>query len=80
MLIELESIYGDKIIHGKHLTRRNLQHALDEILKAVGERDFLSVFCARYGYEELQYADTIKVDYVIDLDVHLLIEPKYECH
>jgi len=53
---------------------------LYEILKAVGERDFLSVFCARYGYEELQYADTIKVDYVIDLDVHLLIEPKYECH
>ncbi len=78
MLIELESAYGDKIIHGKYLTKSNLQHALDEILNAVEKQDFLSVFCARYGYEELQYTDTIQVDYIIDLDTYLLIEPKYE--
>lgn len=78
MLIELESAYGDKLIHGKHLTKCELQCAMNEILKIIDERDFLPVFCARYGYEELQYNNTIRVDYVIDLDTHLLIESKYE--
>ena len=80
MLIELESVYGDKIIHGKQLSKNELQNALDEILKAVEEQNFLSVFCTRYGYEELQSSNTICVDYVIDLDTHLIVEPKYEKH
>ena len=78
MLIELESAYGDKLIHGKYLTKNTLQCAMDEILKSVAEKDFLSVFCARFGYEELQNSDTLRVDYVIDLDTHLLIKPKCE--
>lgn len=77
MLIELESVYGDKIIHGKHLERCELQNTLSELLSTVDERDFSSVFCARYGYEEVPYSDTIRVDYVIDLDTHLLLKPKY---
>ena len=77
MLIKLESAYGDRLIHGKKLTKSELQYAMDEILKSVEERDFLSVFCACYSYEELKYDDTIRVDYVIDLDTHLLITPKY---
>ncbi len=76
MLIELESVCGDRIIHGKHLTKVELQNAMNEILKTVKESDFLSVFCARYGYEELPYTDAIQVNYIIDLDIHLLIEPK----
>ena len=78
MLIELESAYGDQLIYGKHLTKSELQSAMNEILKTTDERDFLSVFRARYGYEELQFINTTRVDYVIDLDTHLLIEPKYE--
>ena len=78
MLIELESVYGDKIIHGKYLTPNTLQHAMDEILKTVEERDFFSVFCARYGYEELQSTDPVPVDYVMDLDTHILIKPKHK--
>ena len=78
MLIELESVYGDKIIHGKRLSKSKLQNALDEILKAVEEQDFLSAFCVRYGYEEVQCPNTIRVDFVIDLDTHQIIEPKYK--
>ena len=78
MLIELESVYGDKLIHGGHLDRTKIQNAIKEILQTVTEKDFLSVFCARYGYEELPYTGTTCVDYVIDLDTHLLIKPNYK--
>ena len=78
MLIELESVYGDKLIHGGHLEREELQNAIKEILQTVTEKDFLSAFCARYGYEELPYTGTTCVDYVIDLDTHLLTKPKYK--
>ncbi len=77
MLIELECVYGDKLLHGGHLEREELQNAIKEILQTVTEKDFLSVFCARYGYEELPYSDTVRIDYTIDLDTHLLIKPKY---
>lgn len=78
MLIEIESVYGDKIIHGKSIKKNDLQNAMNKILKLHSEQDFLSIFCACYGYEELQCSDTVYVDYVIDLDTHLLIEPKYK--
>ena len=76
MLIEIESVNADKIIHGKYLDRIELQNALKEILETVAERDFPSVFCARYGYEEVQWSDDFLVDYIIDLDTHLLIKLK----
>jgi predicted nucleic-acid-binding Zn-ribbon protein len=77
MLIEIESVYGDKLIHGNHLDREELQNALKEILQKVSEKDFSAIFCARYGYEELRCSDTVRVDYIIDLDTHLLNKPKY---
>ena len=78
MLIELESAYGDRIICGKHLTKSKLHNAMCEIFETNDERDFLSVFCAQYGYEELHDTDTVQVDYVLDLDTHQLFKPKYK--
>ena len=43
MLIEIESIYGNKLIHGSHLDREELQNALKEILQTVSEKDFLKL-------------------------------------
>ena len=77
MLIEIDSTYGDKLIYGSHLDREELQYSLKEILQTVSEKDFLSVFCARYGYEELPYSDAVRVDHIFDLDTHLIIKPKY---
>ena len=76
MLIELESVYGDKLIHGGHLRREELQNAIKDILQTVTEKDFPTAFCARYGYEELPYTGIDCVDYVIDLDTHLVMKPK----
>ena len=50
MLIEIESVYGDKIIHGRHLDMNKLKSAIDEILKTVNEENFVFAFCSRYQY------------------------------
>lgn len=77
MLIEIESVYGDKIIHGRHLSINELKSAMEEILEIVNEKDFTPVFCSRFQYEVIPYSNDIRVDYRIDLDTHLLFKPKY---
>ena len=77
MLIEIESVYGDKIIHGRHLSISELKSAMEEILEIVNEKDFTPVFCSRFQYEVIPYSNDIRVDYRIDLDTHLLFKPKY---
>ncbi len=77
MLIEIESAYGDKIIHGRHLNINELKNAMEEILEIVNEENFTSVFCSRFQYEEMPHSNDIRVDYTIDLDTHLLFKPEY---
>lgn len=77
MILEIESVYGDAIIHGKHFCESDLRTIVKELLSYVNESEFVSNFCMRYEYELLPYDDNIKVDYIIDLDTHLLIKPKY---
>ena len=77
MLIEIESVYGDKIIHGRHLSINELKSAMEEILEIVNEKDFTPVFCSRFQYEVIPYSNDIRVDYRIDLDTHLLFKPEY---
>ena len=48
MIIEIESIYGDELIHGRYLERNELQKSVEELLIQIGEQDFVSVFCARF--------------------------------
>ena len=74
MLLEIESAYGDKIIHGRYFDINELQNTIKEILETVGEENFTSVFCSRFKYEEIPYSDDISVDYTIDLDTHLLFK------
>ena len=77
MLIEIESVYGDKIIHGRHLSINELKSAMEEILEIVNEKDFTPVFCSRFQYEVIPYSNDVRVDYRIDLDTHLLFKPEY---
>ena len=73
MLIEIESVYKDRLIHGKYLDQNILEKALKEILETVGEKQFPSAFCARFGYEELPYSDDVRADDRIDTDTHMRI-------
>ena len=77
MLIEIESVYGDKIIHGRHFNINELENAIKELLETVNEKNFVPAFCSRFQYEEIPYSDHIPVDYTIDLDTHLLF--KHPC-
>ena len=72
MLIEIESVYGDKIICGRYLNIDEVENAMKEILEIVNEKDFTPVFCSRFQYEVIPYSNDIRVDYRIDLDTHLL--------
>ena len=77
MLIEIESAWGDILLHGKRLEREELQAAVRELLASVPEQDFADAFCSRFGCEALPYDKDIYADYVIDLDTHRVRKPKY---
>lgn len=77
MIIEIESVDGNLLIHGKRIEQNELQSSTKELLLSIGEQDFVSAFCTRFGYEPIDYDSDIKVDYMIDLDTHLIIKPKY---
>lgn len=77
MLIEIESVYGDKIVHGRHLSINELKSAMEEIFEITNEKDFTSAFCSHFQYKEIPYSNDVRVDYRIDLDTHLLFKPEY---
>ncbi len=73
MLIKIDCVYGDKVVVGdNHFDKSDLQKAVEEILKVADEREFPSVFCSRYGYEEVQNPGNIHADYLIDLDTSMV--------
>ena len=61
------------MIHGKCIEKDEIKKALNDILQEVDEKDFSSVFCGRYGYEEIPYTVDIVVDYIIDLDTYVVL-------
>ena len=77
MIIELESVYDNILLYGRNLKQNELKAIMEELLVLVGEKNFLSSFCMRYKYEIIPYDNNIKVDYVLDLDTHTIIKPKY---
>ncbi|MBE6789478.1 MAG: hypothetical protein E7539_07485 [Ruminococcaceae bacterium] len=77
MLIEIESVYGDKIVHGKHIKQDELKKIVKNLISTVGEENFTTAFCLRYDYQEVACSQDIIIDYVIDLDTHLILKPKY---
>ena len=78
MLIAIESIYGDKLLHGKRLKLSEIKSQLESLFSTVDEKDFVPIACARLGFEELPYDDREqKVDLVIDLSTHKVYKPQY---
>jgi len=77
MIIEIESVYGDVILHGKHINESELHSIVNDLLSLVKESEFVSAFCMRYGYEQTPYSNDLKVDFTIDLDTHRLVKPRY---
>ena len=77
MILYIESVYGDVLLHGKRMEESELRKKADELLKLVGAKDFLSAFCMRYDYEKLPFDPYMRVDYVVDLDTNWVYKPVY---
>ena len=65
MLIDIESYYGNYLLHGKKLKISEIQSFMKSIEDG---RDLVSVFCSRFDYEILPYDAYIITDLTIDLD------------
>ena len=77
MLIRIESFYGDSLLSGKVSSIGQLKYRMMAVLADCSTCDFVSVFCARYGYNIYPYDKSIQVDYVIDLDIYKVYKPVY---
>ena len=75
MILYIESVYGDVLLHGKRMEESELRKKTGELLKLVGAKDFLSAFCMRYDYEVLPFDPHTKADYVVDLDTNWVYKP-----
>ena len=77
MVIEIESIYGNKLLHGKKKEFEQIKCALTDNSEMISMEEFLNGILFRFGYEELPYDESVEVDYVLDLDIGKIYKPKY---
>ncbi len=78
MIIEIESFFGDYLLHGPKTDYINLKSQMNELRALTDTKDFVKIFCARYGYEILPWDETVQVDYVMDLDIYRIYRPRYD--
>lgn len=82
MLIYIEMYSGDRLLNGPKCSVSELKKRLAKILAEAETKDFISIFCARYNFEELSLGnasvnENIEVDYYIDIDAALVMAPAY---
>jgi hypothetical protein len=78
VIIEIESFWGDCLLHGPKVDYETLQAQVQDLFMFAELKDFLKNFCARFGYEPLLFNETVRVDYVIDLDIYHIYKPRYQ--
>lgn len=82
MLIYIEKYPKDRMLSGPKCSVSELKKRVLSILTEAETKDFISIFCARYNFEELPLVklpinENIKVDYYIDIDAGLVHKPLY---
>ena len=76
MVIGIESVYGDKRLVGKTMSLDELKNAVKEILEKHEAKNFVSMFCSRFGYKEMPYHDGYAA-YIVDLDTSMVFVTSY---
>lgn len=76
MLVEIESFWGNKILSGKKCSGKELRQKMNEVLKITETGEFTAIFCRMFQFEEYDFSDDVRVDFVIDLDTQLVYAPK----
>lgn len=82
MLIFIEVYPKDRLLSGPKCSVSELKKRVSNILTEAATKDFISIFCARYNFEELPLDnlpinENIEVDYYIDIDAALVYKPSY---
>ena len=73
MMIEIESVFGDVIVHGERCNENELRKRVKYILSLASEAEFTNSFCMRFGYERLSCTEQTEIDFRIDLDTHMVM-------
>ncbi len=77
MIIEIESVYGDVLLYGTFVCLSQLNKQVKDVISLVSEKDFVPVFCSRYGYKITSNHADLTADYVVDLDTHTVYRPSH---
>lgn len=85
MLIYIEMYPRDRMLHGPSCSVSELKKRVAEIQAEADTKDFISIFCARYNFEELPLDNlpinvNIKADYYVDIDAALVHKPPLTAH
>lgn len=62
---------------GRQCSEKELKKKMNEAFEITESEEFTSVFCRLFQFEEYNFSDDIRVEFVIDLDTHLAYVPKY---
>ena len=73
MLIYIEMYPKDRLLNGPKCSVSELKKRLAKILAEAETKDFISIFCAQYNFEEMTL--DIEVDYYMDIDAGLIHKP-----
>lgn len=77
MFVEIESIWGDKLIFGKECAEKELRKKMNRVLELTGSEGFTACFCRMYQFGVYPRLAADKIDFVIDLDTHRVYALKY---
>jgi len=77
MLVCIENFFGDTLISGKKCAEKELREKFNTVIKLTNAEDFTRLFCCRFHFNELPYTEDVQVDFVIDLDTHLVYKPRF---
>lgn len=70
-------MWRNKLIFGKKCAEQELREKFKKIIKIIEIKDFTVLFCRMFNFEEYVLNEYTKVDFIIDLDAHLIYAPLY---
>ncbi|MCL2545406.1 MAG: hypothetical protein FWE77_05745 [Clostridia bacterium] len=75
-MVYIESYFGDALIAGKKCSERELREKAKKALELSEANNFVALFCRMFKFEEHPLQKDVQVDFVIDLDTHLVYAPR----
>lgn len=76
MIIKIEGYQTEILVSGKKCSESKLYWQMKKTISyMVEESTFVSMFSRLFDYEEIDYSDELKTDYIIDIDTYKIFKP-----